>query len=143
MGQPGAHSFERSPCPANILYGGWRQAGKLSSLKKPLLPKWAPESRATATIHVVNLVTADSKVQMSPHSYSFPRHNTLWRSRLCAVCIVGGHEPEDTQRPCLHFFVLSSSDNYLSFLPSAHKPGLSQLSHSPKNINFRAYTQKS
>lgn len=74
MGQLGAHSFERSPCPANILYGGWRQAGKLSSLKKPLLPKWAPESRAIATIHVVNLVTVDSKVQMSPHSYGFPRH---------------------------------------------------------------------
>lgn len=140
MGQLGAHSFERSRVlPIYFMGAGDRQEN--SSLKKPLLPKWAPESRAVATIHVVSLVTVDSKVQMSPHGYSFPRHVIrCGKADSCAPRNVGGQEPEDTQLHCLHFFVLSSS--YLSFLPSAHKPDLSQLSHYPKNINFKAYIQK-
>ena len=72
------HTAWRGPrvLPIYFMEAGDRQEN--SSLKKPLLPKWALESRATATIQVVDLVTADSKVQMSPHSYSF-----LWHVILC------------------------------------------------------------
>lgn len=146
VGQLGAHCLEPFPCPANILLWMRRQAGKVSSLKTPMLPRWAPGSRAAATIHVVHQAQVAPRPQRLPHSNHFPPPGTVTHSMGNAgqpvLCHVGGQKPNDAIAPLFTLLwpwseVASTFYSYLLFLSLTP---LSYLTTHPNTTHLKSQT---
>lgn len=94
------HAALRGPRVLPVYFMDDRDEPENSSLRRPLLPRRAPESRAAATIRAADRVMVDSTPQMIPCSNGFPGQcdsDTLYgRSWSLCSLLCGWAKPEDT-----------------------------------------------